>query len=148
VDTGHLLHSILESDPGALLAAAPVSAQAGRLMGYLAQRSIGFGRRWQSVSETTAEASASDWPSGWSRAAARALEGARDRARRRGADEADGIDLLAELVSDPGSRAVEILWATGIDPAEVASGCLRAELDLAAVELAGVEDATGGGLAG
>ncbi|WP_063836873.1 Clp protease N-terminal domain-containing protein [Phaeacidiphilus oryzae] len=143
VDTGHLLHSILEADPAALLAAAPAPAQAGRLMGYLAQRSIGFGRRWQSVSESSAEAADWDWPSGWSRTAARALERARERARSRGVDEADGMDLLAELASDPGSRAVEILRAAGIDPVAVVSGCRLAELEPAAAE-----DGTGGGLAG
>jgi len=141
VDTGHLLHSLLEADPEALAAVAPQPAQAARLMGYLAQRSIGFGRRWQGSAElgeagTGAVAAVRDdrregpadaeaqepegWagPVGWSRAAVMALHRARVGAAIRGAanGEPDDLELLAELAADPTSRAAQILSATGINP--------------------------------
>jgi hypothetical protein len=47
VDTAHLLHSLLEHDPR-VRAAFGGGPQLARLLGYLVQRSIGYGLRWQS----------------------------------------------------------------------------------------------------
>ncbi|MFD7136534.1 Clp protease N-terminal domain-containing protein [Streptomyces sp. NPDC059894] len=46
IDTAHLLHSLLEHDPE-VRAAFDGSPRLARLLGYLAQRSIGYGLRWQ-----------------------------------------------------------------------------------------------------
>ncbi|MEU9342478.1 Clp protease N-terminal domain-containing protein [Streptomyces sp. NPDC048278] len=122
VDTAHLLHSLIESDPDvrAVIGDAP---QLARLLGYLVQRSIGYGLRWQGGIEDSgalpalahAERRAEGKGDGaWSPVAAAALEYARSRARRRGAAHCDGIDLLAGLVLDPESRAVEVLERAGV----------------------------------
>ncbi|MYQ49303.1 peptidase, partial [Streptomyces sp. SID4985] len=50
IDTAHLLHSLLESDPEAR-AAVGTPTQLARLLGYLVQRSIGYGLRWQGGAE-------------------------------------------------------------------------------------------------
>ncbi|MEU0671917.1 Clp protease N-terminal domain-containing protein [Streptomyces sp. NPDC006172] len=47
IDTAHLLHSLLEHDPQ-VRAAFAEGSQPARLLGYLVQRSIGYGLRWQS----------------------------------------------------------------------------------------------------
>ncbi|GAB7102818.1 Clp protease N-terminal domain-containing protein [Streptomyces phaeofaciens JCM 4814] len=47
IDTAHLLHSLLEHDPQ-VRAAFDGGPQIARLLGYLVQRSIGYGLRWQS----------------------------------------------------------------------------------------------------
>ena len=47
IDTAHLLHSLLEHDPQ-VRAAFDGGSQIARLLGYLVQRSIGYGLRWQS----------------------------------------------------------------------------------------------------
>ncbi|RZU17830.1 ClpA/ClpB-like protein [Streptomyces sp. BK239] len=47
IDTAHLLHSLLEHDP-LVRAAFAEGSQLARLLGYLVQRSIGYGLRWQS----------------------------------------------------------------------------------------------------
>ncbi|MEU3693305.1 Clp protease N-terminal domain-containing protein [Streptomyces narbonensis] len=52
IDTAHLLHALVESDPdvGAVFEGGH---QLARVLGYLAQRSIGYGLRWQrSVEES------------------------------------------------------------------------------------------------
>lgn len=49
VDTAHLLHSLLEADMR--VRGAFTSAQVARLLGYLVQRSIGFGLRWRGCVE-------------------------------------------------------------------------------------------------
>ncbi|MEU9156816.1 Clp protease N-terminal domain-containing protein [Streptomyces sp. NPDC048417] len=118
VDTAHLLHSLIEHDPEvrAVIGDAP---QLARLLGYLVQRSIGYGLRWQSGVEDSgalpavAQAGAKG-DGAWSPVAAAALEYARSRARRRTADRAEGTDLLAGLVVDPESRAVEVLERAGV----------------------------------
>jgi hypothetical protein len=46
IDTAHLLHSLLEHDPQ-VRAAVGGGPQLARLFGYLVQRSIGYGLRWQ-----------------------------------------------------------------------------------------------------
>jgi hypothetical protein len=126
-DTAHLLHTLLESDPQvrAALGGGPLIA---RLLGYLVQRSIGYGLRWQSSVEdsgalpvvTEAARTGSDGH-GCSPAASAALAHACARAARRGEDLACGLDLLAGIVADPGSRAVEVLARAGIDAGEVAA---------------------------
>ncbi|MFG3026018.1 Clp protease N-terminal domain-containing protein [Streptomyces sp. NPDC048254] len=118
VDTAHLLHSLIEYDPEvrAVIGDAP---QLARLLGYLVQRSIGYGLRWQSGVEDSGALPAvpqagAKGDGAWSPVAAAALEYARSRARRRTADRADGTDLLAGLVVDPESRAVEVLERAGV----------------------------------
>ncbi|WP_369387954.1 Clp protease N-terminal domain-containing protein [Streptomyces sp. CG1] len=124
IDTAHLLHSLLEHDPE-VRAAVGGPSQLARLLGYLVQRSIGYGLRWQgSVEDSGALAvlPAAAVPgarepmdtAGWSPAAAAALAGARARVRLRGETRVTGVDLLAALTADPGSRAVEVLERAGI----------------------------------
>lgn len=113
IDTAHLLHSLLEAEPQvrAVFDGAP---QVARLLGYLVQRSIGYGLRWQSAVEDSgavpvvAEA-------GWSPVAAGAMESACGRAELRGDEWARCLDLLAAIVTDPQSRAVEVLGRAGVD---------------------------------
>jgi hypothetical protein len=115
VDTGHLLHALLESDERALGLVAQLPTQTTRLMGYLAQRSIGFGRDWrpgEGAGISPADLSA---PPGWSRSAAAALGRAELAALLRDGGEPDPLDLLAELVADPASRAAEVLLGAGVD---------------------------------
>ncbi|WP_333774716.1 Clp protease N-terminal domain-containing protein [Streptomyces sp. IBSBF 3136] len=141
VDTAHLLHSLLEQDPE-VRSAVGATPQLARLLGYLVQRSIGYGLRWQStVEDSGAIAVVPDRaPHGgesreagaWSPAAAAAMEDARRRARRRGGAPAGGPDLLAALITDPGSRAVEVLERAGITAHE-----LRARIDGPGEEYAG-----------
>ncbi|MEV6833724.1 Clp protease N-terminal domain-containing protein [Streptomyces sp. NPDC051133] len=139
IDTAHLLHSLLEHDPE-VRAAVGGPPQLARLFGYLVQRSIGYGLRWQAGVEDSGALAAVPGPAGpdvprpagadvsrpvdrngearhagcWSPAAAAAMAGARGRARRRGDVRVAGTDLLAALVADPGSRAVEVLERAGI----------------------------------
>ncbi|MYR46982.1 Clp protease N-terminal domain-containing protein [Streptomyces sp. SID5910] len=114
IDTAHLLHSLLEYDPEAraVLGEGPRLA---RLLGYLVQRSIGYGLRWQSTVEDSGAVPVVSGAAGFSPLAAAAMEDAGARAARRGADEACGIDLLAALVADPQARAVEVLGRAAID---------------------------------
>ena len=113
IDTAHLLHSLLESDPE-VRAVFDGGPQVARLLGYLVQRSIGYGLRWQGTVEDSgavpvvAEA-------GWSPVAAGAMEDAYERAVLRGDQRARGLDLLAAVVADPQSRAVEVLGRAGVD---------------------------------
>ncbi|CAL9320285.1 Clp protease N-terminal domain-containing protein [Streptomyces sp. SudanB182_2057] len=128
-DTAHLLHTLLEHDPEAR-AAVGEPRRLARLLGYLVQRSIGYGLRWRTGVEDSGALPVVAAPVGrsgqppadgagrdadrWSPAAAAALVGARTRARRRNAHRVAGTDLLAALVADPGSRAVEVLERAGI----------------------------------
>ncbi|MCZ4513287.1 peptidase, partial [Streptomyces sp. ActVer] len=50
IDTAHLLHTLLESDPE-VREVFDSGPQVARLLGYLVQRSIGYGLRWQSSVE-------------------------------------------------------------------------------------------------
>ncbi|MBY8864943.1 Clp protease N-terminal domain-containing protein [Streptomyces sennicomposti] len=153
-DTAHLLHTLLESDPE-VRAAVGGGPRIARLLGYLVQRSIGYGLRWQSTVEdsgalpvvtrtdaatktdaatrtdavTNADATVSARaaaagaaaPDRRSPLASAALEHARERAARRGGGPARGVDLLAGLLLDPESRAVEVLARAGIDAREAAA---------------------------
>ncbi|MET9433045.1 Clp protease N-terminal domain-containing protein [Streptomyces sp. NPDC006551] len=167
IDTAHLLHSLIESDPE-VGAAFEDASQRARLLGYLVQRSIGYGLRWQgSVEETggghvvrrVEPANATDhvtgregvvdaarWPevgaagwsapapagvagwsapaaagvAAWSPSAAAAMASAFERAASRGEPCARGLDLLAAVAADPGSRAVEVLRRARVDPLALA----------------------------
>ncbi|MFJ8026920.1 Clp protease N-terminal domain-containing protein [Streptomyces sp. NPDC096311] len=122
IDTAHLLHSLLEADPQvrAVFDGVP---QVARLLGYLVQRSIGYGLRWQSGVEDSGAVpvvAAAGWSrvvaeAGWSPVAAGAMESACERAERRGDERARCLDLLASIVTDPQSRAVEVLRRAGVD---------------------------------
>ncbi|MFG2313085.1 Clp protease N-terminal domain-containing protein [Streptomyces sp. NPDC048566] len=112
IDTAHLLHSLLESD-AEVRGLFDEEGRLARLLGYLVQRSIGYGLRWQgTVEDSGAVAVAAD--PGWSPAAAGAMERARRDADVRGGGPARGLDLFAQLVADPRSRAVEVLAHAGV----------------------------------
>lgn len=113
VDTAHLLHSLLESDPD-VRAVLTGPAQTARLLGYLVQRSIGYGLRWQGSVEDSGSGPVAGEADGFSPLAGSALEHACEQAAARG-DRARGVDLLAAIVADPGARAVQVLTAAGID---------------------------------
>lgn len=140
IDTAHLLHSLLESDPEAR-AVVGDAPQLARLLGYLVQRSIGYGLRWQSGVEDSGAIAVVPDPAlcggeprggGWSPVAAAAMQDARRRARGRGEIRAGGTDLLAALVVDPESRAVAVLERAGIPARD-----LRARIEARAGEFAG-----------
>ncbi|OIK06599.1 peptidase [Streptomyces monashensis] len=141
IDTAHLLHSLLEHDPE-VRAAVGDPQRLARLLGYLVQRSIGYGLRWQgSVEDSGAivvpaparslARDTRDAPA-WSPAAAAAMSGARERARHRGELRPAGTDLLAALAADPGARAVEVLERAGISALD-----LGARIDAGTEEYAG-----------
>lgn len=121
IDTAHLLHSLMETDPD-VRAAFDDGAQVVRLLGYLVQRSIGYGLQWQGTVEDSGAVpvvrSGNPAPAketGWSPSATTAMEAALERAELRGEPRALGIDLLAALVADPDCRAVEVLGRAGAD---------------------------------
>lgn len=115
IDTGHLLHALLESDERALGLVAPQPTQATRLMGYLAQRAIGFGRDWLPGEGAGVPGPRRSVPPGWSRSAAAALGRAELAALIRDGGEPEVLDLLAELVGDAECRAAEVLLGAGVD---------------------------------
>lgn len=116
VDTAHLLHSLVESDPE-VREAFDSGPQTARVLGYLVQRSIGYGLRWQGTQEDsgTYPATRQSGGEGWSPSAAAALDRAVGCALLRGELHADGLDLLAALVADPRCRAVEVLERAGVE---------------------------------
>ncbi|KJY42098.1 peptidase [Streptomyces sp. NRRL B-1568] len=119
-DTAHLLHTLLEADPQCRAAFDGGPAQVARLLGYLVQRTIGYGLRWSGTVEDSGAlpalaALSSGRASGWSPAATDALREAYARARARGAARVDGLDLLAALVRDHRCRAVDVLRRAGVD---------------------------------
>ncbi|WP_031089626.1 Clp protease N-terminal domain-containing protein [Streptomyces sp. NRRL WC-3549] len=120
-DTAHLLHSLIESDPEVreMFDGGP---QLARVLGYLVQRSIGYGLRWQGTREDSGSFPAVPDPGtqAWSPSAAVALDRAVRRAVLRGEPRAGGLDLLAALVADPRCRAVEVLERAGADAARLA----------------------------
>ncbi|MER7414296.1 Clp protease N-terminal domain-containing protein [Streptomyces cacaoi] len=119
IDTAHLLHSILEADREVWELLDGGSPQVGRLLGYLVQRSIGYGLRWQSsVEDSGAVPALSEQPEGlpgWSPSATAALDLGVRRAARRGAERAEGIDLFAGIVADEECRGAEVLHRAGVD---------------------------------
>lgn len=122
IDTAHLLHSLIESDP-AVREAFDGGPQLARVLGYLVQRSIGYGLRWQgSVEDSGAvpvvREAAVD---GWSPSAVSAMEAAGHSAGLRGESRAGGLDLLSALAADTECRAVEVLARAGVDAAWLAA---------------------------
>ena len=113
IDTAHLLHSLLESDPE-VRAVFDGEPRLARLLGYLVQRSIGYGLRWQGTVEDSGAVPVVTRAEGCSPLAGGAMEYACVRAGRRGGP-ALGIDLLAAILVDPQARAVEVLERAGID---------------------------------
>lgn len=130
IDTAHLLHSLLESDPQVRLVFD--GAVLARLLGYLVQRSIGYGLQWQSAVEDSSIVPAVT-EAGWSPAAAFAMDAARKRSEQRGDTQARGLDLLSALMTDTQCRAVEVLGRAGVPVAdleariEAAEGAVLAE---------------------
>ncbi|CAM5602694.1 ATP-dependent Clp protease ATP-binding subunit ClpA OS=Streptomyces griseomycini OX=66895 GN=FHS37_004058 PE=4 SV=1 [Streptomyces griseomycini] len=120
IDTAHLLHSLLESDAGAR-AVFGEGPHIARLLGYLVQRSIGYGLRWQSGVEDSGGVPVAGEAAGFSPLAAACMERARECAARRGDGPACGVDLLAAIVVDPQARAVEVLERAGVDPARLSA---------------------------
>ncbi|MFF8916991.1 Clp protease N-terminal domain-containing protein [Streptomyces sp. NPDC015032] len=129
IDTAHLLHSLIESDPE-VRASFEGGPQLAKVLGYLVQRSIGYGLRWQgSVEDTGAVPVVRDPGSagrdtgveGWSPSAVSAMAGAHERAELRGDERAGGLDLLAALATDHECRAVEVLVRAGVDAGQLAA---------------------------
>ncbi len=118
IDSAHLLHSLLESDPE-VRGAFGEGGRVARVLGYLVQRSIGYGLRWQGGVEDSGALPVVAVAEGFSPLAAVAMEAARTRAERRGAALAEGVDLLVAVLEDPRSRAVEVLARAGVDAVEV-----------------------------
>lgn len=117
VDTAHLLHSLLERDPAARAACDAGTGRIDRVLGYLVQRSIGYGMRWSgSVENSGALPLVTAVTPGWSPAATAAMRAAMAAARRDGRDRADGTDLLDALAAEPRCRAMQVLRAAGIEP--------------------------------
>ena len=142
IDTAHLLHALLESDPEVLVVFEGGDPQVARLLGYLVQRSIGYGLRWQSSVEDSGALPVlpgAAGTAGWSPVAAGALAEACERAWRRGDARARGVDLLAAIVGDPQSRAVEVLGRGGVDAGELLARLQRVEM-----MAAGWEECAGG----
>ncbi|MFE7766775.1 Clp protease N-terminal domain-containing protein, partial [Streptomyces sp. NPDC057438] len=143
IDTAHLLHSLVESDPE--VRAVFDGSQVARLLGYLVQRSIGYGLRWRIGVEDAGAVPGGPGRPGWSPVASRAMTRAYDRAVLRGAGSAHGVDLLAVLVVATGSRAVEVLGKVGVDGELVA----RRIAETGGGAVAGWSaDSGGGGVAG
>jgi hypothetical protein len=113
IDTAHLLHTLVESDPE--VRAVFDGRQVARLLGYLVQRSIGYGLSWRIGVEDAGAVPGVPGAPGWSPVAARAMAQVYERAVRRGEERAHGVDLLAVIVAVPASRAVEVLRRTGVD---------------------------------
>ncbi|MFE7130410.1 Clp protease N-terminal domain-containing protein [Streptomyces sp. NPDC057638] len=116
IDTAHLLHSLIESDPGAR---AALGCRGARVLGYLVQRSIGYGLRWRGAVErpgSLPRVPLGVWDTaGWSPSAVAAMDRASECARARGGERVAGADLLMALAADPSSRAVEVLRRAGVD---------------------------------
>ncbi|MFF3752019.1 Clp protease N-terminal domain-containing protein [Streptomyces sp. NPDC002018] len=124
IDTAHLLHSLLETDPE-VRAAFDGGSQVSKVLGYLVQRSIGYGLRWQRTVEDSGAVPVVRERAmrGWSPQAVSAMRRALERAVRRGEPRVAGLDLLAALASDRESRAVDVLVRAGVD-AEALAGRL------------------------
>ncbi|WP_374991273.1 Clp protease N-terminal domain-containing protein [Streptomyces sp. LHD-70] len=114
IDTAHLLHSLLETDPA--VRALFSSGQVARLLGYLVQRSIGYGLQWQGTVEDSGAVPVVRDTAGWSPAAASAMEAALVAADASGARQVGGLDLLVALARDAECRAVEVLGRAGVEP--------------------------------
>ena len=82
IDTAHLLHSLLDADAEAY-AVLEAEPQLPRLLGYLVQRSIGYGLRWQGTVEDSGAVPVVTAAEGFSPLAAGAMDYAWTRAERR-----------------------------------------------------------------
>ncbi|WP_146166816.1 Clp protease N-terminal domain-containing protein [Streptosporangium nondiastaticum] len=125
VDTAHLLHTLMEADPAVCRAVdGPSEGRSVRLLGYLVQRTIGYGLRWRGTVEDSGSLPVllDCRAPRWSPAAAAAMEGACARARARGGERAEGVDLLAALALDHRCRAAEVMRRAGVDTAALAAG--------------------------
>ncbi|MET7294575.1 Clp protease N-terminal domain-containing protein [Streptomyces griseoloalbus] len=118
IDTAHLLHSLLDSD-AEVRAVFGDGPHIARLLGYLVQRSIGYGLRWQSAVEDAGGVPVVAEAAGFSPLAAGCMAYAHERAAHHGRGPACGTDLLAAIVADPRARAVEVLRRAGIDSCEL-----------------------------
>ncbi|SBT95425.1 Clp amino terminal domain-containing protein, pathogenicity island component [Streptomyces sp. DI166] len=118
VDTAHLLHSLLEHDPE-VRSVFDDGPRIARLLGYLVQRSIGYGLLWQGSVEDSGSVPVVREADGFSPLAAGALEYACARAASRGDEPARGVDLLAAICVDKDARAVEVLDRAGVDAREL-----------------------------
>ncbi|MGC5346396.1 Clp protease N-terminal domain-containing protein [Streptomyces sp. DT171] len=157
IDTAHLLHSLIESD-AEVRAVFDGGPQLAKVLGYLVQRSIGYGLRWQSSVEDSGAVPVVPQPGaggpslpkvGWSVPAVAAMDGARARADRRGAARATGLDLLAVLAADRECRAVDVLERAGVDTALLARRVAdRAESRTPSPHRGGGADGAGDGLGG
>ncbi|WP_103417784.1 Clp protease N-terminal domain-containing protein [Streptomyces sp. ZL-24] len=122
IDTAHLLHSLVESD-SEVREVFDGGPRLAKVLGYLVQRSIGYGLRWQGSVEDSGAVPVVRDPArdvaagaeGWSPSAVAAMEGALHRAGIRGERRARGLDLLAALAADGECRAVEVLSRAGVD---------------------------------
>jgi ATP-dependent Clp protease ATP-binding subunit ClpA len=135
IDTAHLLHTLLESDSEVRAVFEGGDPQVARLLGYLVQRSIGYGLRWQGSVEDSGALPVlpgATHTAGWSPVAAGALAEACERAGRRGDAQARGTDLLLAIVADPQSRAVEVLRRGGVDAGELPARLLQVQVVAAA----------------
>ncbi|WP_309237879.1 peptidase [Streptomyces albidus (ex Kaewkla and Franco 2022)] len=125
LDTAHLLHSLLEWDPVVRAFLGGGGPQTAKLLGYLAQRPIGYGLRWRgAVEEPGVPRAGSALPPalpGWSPAAVSALGAALERATGRGLARVEGVDLLAGLTVDGGCRAAKVLTDSGFDAERLSS---------------------------
>lgn len=126
VDTAHLLHSLLESDPQVRAYLGGGGPRTAKLLAYLAQRWIGYGLRWRDAVEVRplprgGRARTGMLLPGWSPAAAGAVGVAMERAEARGALRVEGVDLLAGLVADSGCRAAEVLRNAGAGMEELSA---------------------------
>ncbi|MFD7445862.1 Clp protease N-terminal domain-containing protein [Streptomyces sp. NPDC059909] len=121
VDTAHLLHSLMEAD-AEVRGVFDGAGQVARVLGYLVQRSIGYGLRWQGSVEGSGRVPMirDTEVAGWSPSASAAMEGALERAARRGEPRATGLDLLGAIAADRDCRAAEVLERAGVDPAWLA----------------------------
>jgi hypothetical protein len=144
VDTAHLLHSLLETDPEVVAACGGPSA-ATRLLGYLIQRSIGFGLRWRDAVEGSPPGPAMPGRGApvWSPAAAAALDRACVLAGERGACRPQGLDLLVALAEERECRAVQVLRHAGVDPDRLSPRAGAARTSPVTGSAAGIGDAVG-----
>lgn len=134
IDTAHLLHSLIESDPE-VRTVLDEGSRLAKVLGYLVQRSIGYGLRWQGSVEDSGAVAVVTSPGparrdpgveGWSPSAASAMAEAGERALRRGDVRAGGLDLLAALAMDRECRAVEVLERAGVDAGRLTARIVRA----------------------
>lgn len=126
MDTAHLLHSLLESDPQVRAYLGGGGPRTAKLLAYLAQRWIGYGLRWRDAVEDRrlprgGRGRTGMLMPGWSPAAAGAVGVAMERAEARGAPRVEGVDLLAGLAADGGCRAAQVLRDAGADMEELAA---------------------------